>query len=103
MKNERFIVQHIAYDRLTRGMPRVHREPDERQVLPMNQIGQHDAHLIPFCPAAAVGIVDGAVDDPALLRQRTAVMKSQVQGMQCKAGSGGRPDDSLVASDTRWC
>ena len=66
----------------------------------MNQVGLHVVHLIPFCPAA-VGIVNAATDDPALLRQRIAVMKSQVQGMQCKAGSSARPDDSLVASDTQ--
>jgi hypothetical protein len=90
----------MTYDTIARGMPWVHQDPDERQATTMNQVGLQVVHLIPFC-LAAVEIVDAAVDDPARLRQRIAVMKSQVQGMQCKAGSGARPDDSLVASDTQ--
>lgn len=90
----------MTYDRIARGMSRVHQDPDERQAPTINQVGLHVVQLIPFC-AAAVGIVHAAVDDPSRLDQRIAVMKSQVQDMQCKAGSGAQPDDSLVASDTQ--
>lgn len=54
LKNERFIAQHMTYDRIARGIPRIRQDPDEQQAPTMNQIDLHVGHVIPLCPAVVV-------------------------------------------------
>jgi len=63
-------------------------------------VGQRVRARNAVLPCVAVRLEAAVVGDPVLLRQRAIVIKGQVRGVQGKAGSSARPDDSLIAKDT---
>lgn len=56
------------------------------------------------CPTHSHFVINApalVVDGPVLLRQPMTVIKGKAQCVQGKVGSGARPDDSIVAKDSR--
>jgi len=58
---------------ILRGVPRIHQDPSERQLLVMDHVGQHVTHVIEFGFAVTVRIVNAVIDDPVFAALRIHV------------------------------